>query len=159
MTSLQSGEGQLLLHSESPWCCFHTPGTSQVLVMLSSPLSSPSSVVTGRCPLQSARVCQLKQKGTCLTCSRAFLQFPCTFPCISLCSCALLPHPRCPDGSWRRGWMCSCLLPRMQQMDKDLPNGSGKGGIFSVLGCVCTLPVGQARQGDHKHHLLSCGAR
>lgn len=55
--------------------------------------------------------------------------------------------------------MCSCLLPRMQQMDKDLPNGSGKGGIFSVLGCVCTLPVGQARQGDHKHHLLSCGAR
>lgn len=55
--------------------------------------------------------------------------------------------------------MCSCLLPRMQQMDKDLPNGSGKGGIFSVLGCVCTLPVGQAQQGDHKHHLLSCGAR
>lgn len=78
--------GQVLLHSESPWCCFHTPGTSQVLAMLSSPLSSPSSVVTTRYPLQGARVCQLKQKGTCLTCSRAFLQFPCTFPCVSLCS-------------------------------------------------------------------------
>lgn len=46
----------------------------------------------------------------------------------------------------------------MQQLDKDLPNGSGKRGIFSVLVCVCTLPVGQAQKGDHNHHLLSCGA-
>lgn len=28
VTSLQSGEVQLLLHSESPWCCFHTPDMS-----------------------------------------------------------------------------------------------------------------------------------
>lgn len=40
----------------------------------------------------------------------------------------------------------------MQQMDKDLPNGSGKRGIFFMLACVCTLPVGQAQEGDHKHH-------
>lgn len=119
--------------------------------MLSSPLSSPNSLVSGHCPLQSARVCQLKQKGTCLTCSWAFLQFPCMFPCISLCLCALLPLPCCP-GSRKRGWMCTCLLPIMHQMDEDLPNGSGKRGIFSVLVCVCTLPVGQAQEGDHKHH-------
>lgn len=35
VTSLQRGKGQqpgqALLHSESPWCCFQTPGTSQVL--------------------------------------------------------------------------------------------------------------------------------
>lgn len=55
--------------------------------------------------------------------------------------------------------MRTCLLPIMQQMDKDLPNGSGKGGIFSVLVCVGTLPVGQAQEGDHKHHVLICGAR
>lgn len=55
--------------------------------------------------------------------------------------------------------MCTCLLPVMQQMGKDLLNGSGKGGIFSMLVCVCTLPVGQAQEGDHKHHLLSCGAQ
>lgn len=120
--------------------------------MLSSPLSSLSSLVTGRCPLQSARVCQLKQKSTCLTGSWAFLQFPHMFPCISLCLCALLPCPCCPDGSRKRGWICTCLLPIMQRMDKDLPNGSGKRGIFSMLVCVCTLPVGWAQEGDRRHH-------
>lgn len=42
--------------------------------------------------------------------------------------------------------MCTCLLPIMQQMDKDLPNGSGKPGIFSVLVCVCTLPLARHRR-------------
>lgn len=36
--------------------------------------------------------------------------------------------------------MCTCLLPVTQKMDKDLPNGSGKRGICSVLVCVCMLP-------------------
>lgn len=44
--------------------------------------------------------------------------------------------------------MCTCLLPVTQQMDKDLPNGSG------TRAGVC-LPVGQAQEGDHKHHLWS----
>lgn len=148
---------QSLLHSESHGAASKPLAHPKCWVMLSP--EQPQLCCSGHCPLQSARVCQLKQKGTCLTCSQAFPQFPCTFPCISLCFCALLPHPCCPDGSRKRGWMCTCLLPVTQEMDKDLPNGSGKCGVFSVLVGVCTLPVGQAQEGDHKHHLLSCGAR
>lgn len=54
--------------------------------------------------------------------------------------------------------MCTCLLPRVQQMDKDLPNGSGEGGMFSVLVCVCTLPVGRHREGSQTSPAELCSS-
>lgn len=60
------------------------------------------------------------------------------FP-LFLCIAALMEAGR------EAGRAPACYLIT-QQMDKDLPNGSGKSGIFSMLVCVCTVPVGQAQE-------------